>query len=98
VSIHYKEVTGLQNTLCGVQKYASASFLEFLELAENCTRMDRKMISVVAKPWMGTINNERAKGCALHRLKRSDPEEAGRLTKKRTNADDAGLQRFGGSF
>jgi hypothetical protein len=29
--------------LCGVQKYASAQFLDFLELAKNCTCLDRKL-------------------------------------------------------
>jgi len=32
---HAKDVTGLRNCLCGVHEYASAQFLDFLELAEN---------------------------------------------------------------
>jgi len=31
--------------LCGVQQYTSAQFLDFLELAENCTFLDRKLTS-----------------------------------------------------
>jgi len=34
-----------RNRLCGVREYASALFLDFLELAENCTFLDRKLIS-----------------------------------------------------
>ena len=37
----------LRNCLCGVQKYASAQFLDFLELAENCTFLDRKLTSAL---------------------------------------------------
>jgi len=44
---HAKDVTGLRNRLCGVQKYASAQFLDFLELAENCTFLDRKLTSAL---------------------------------------------------
>jgi hypothetical protein len=36
-----------RNRLCGIQKYASAQFLDFLELAENCTFLDRKLISAL---------------------------------------------------
>ena len=36
-----------RNRLCGVQKYASAQFLDFLELAENCAFLDRKLISAL---------------------------------------------------
>jgi len=36
-----------RNRLCGIQEYASAQFLDFLELAENCTFLDRKLISVI---------------------------------------------------
>ena len=32
--------------MCGVHEYASAQFLDFLELAENCTFLDRKLLSV----------------------------------------------------
>jgi hypothetical protein len=35
--------------LCGIQAYASAQFLDFLELAENCTFLDRKLTSVLNK-------------------------------------------------
>jgi hypothetical protein len=31
--------------LCGVQEYASAQFLDFLELAENGVFLDRKLTS-----------------------------------------------------
>jgi hypothetical protein len=34
-----------RNRLCGVREHASALFLDFLELAENCTFLDRKLIS-----------------------------------------------------
>jgi hypothetical protein len=33
-----------RNRLCGVREYASAQFLDFLELAENCAFLDRKLI------------------------------------------------------
>jgi hypothetical protein len=33
-----------QNPLCG-QKYAFAQFFDFLELAENCSFLDRKLIN-----------------------------------------------------
>jgi len=36
-----------RNRLCGIQEYASAQFLDFLVLAENCTFLDRKLISVI---------------------------------------------------
>jgi hypothetical protein len=35
------------NRLCGIQAYASAQFLDFLELALNCTFLDRKLISAL---------------------------------------------------
>jgi hypothetical protein len=35
-----------RNRLCGVLEYASAQVLDFLELAENCSFLDRKLISV----------------------------------------------------
>jgi hypothetical protein len=38
------DVTGLQNHLCGPRDKASAQFLDFLELAENFTLLDRKLI------------------------------------------------------
>ena len=38
-----------RNRLCGVQEYASAQFLDFLELAENCTFLDRKLASALYK-------------------------------------------------
>ena len=44
---HAKDVTGLRNRLCGVHEYASALFLDFLELAENCTFLDRKLTSAL---------------------------------------------------
>jgi len=44
---HAKDVTGLRNRLCGLQEYASAQFLDFLELAENCSFLDRKLISAL---------------------------------------------------
>ena len=44
---HAKDVTGLRNRLCGVHEYASAQFLDFLELAENCSFLDRKLISAL---------------------------------------------------
>jgi len=37
----------LRNRLCGVQEYASAQFLDVLELAENCTFLDRKLTSAL---------------------------------------------------
>jgi len=35
-----------RNRLCGVHEYASAQFLDFLELAENSSFMDQKLFSV----------------------------------------------------
>ena len=37
---HAKEVTGLRNRLCGIQKYASAQFFDFLERTENCSFLE----------------------------------------------------------
>ena len=42
---HASGVTGLRNRLCGIHKYASAQFLDFLELAKNFTFLDWKLIS-----------------------------------------------------
>jgi hypothetical protein len=36
-----------RNRLCGVHEYASAQFLDFLELTENCTFLDRKLTSAL---------------------------------------------------
>ena len=36
-----------RNRLCDIHEYASAQFLDFLELAKNCTFLDRKLISVL---------------------------------------------------
>ena len=36
-----------RNRLCGVHEYASAQCLDFLELAENCSFLDRKLISAL---------------------------------------------------
>ena len=44
---HAKDVTGQRNFLCGIQEYASVQFLDFLELAEKCAFLNRKLISVV---------------------------------------------------
>jgi hypothetical protein len=33
--------------LCGVHEYASAQCHDFLELAENCSFLDRKLISAL---------------------------------------------------
>jgi hypothetical protein len=38
-----------RNRLCGLHEYASAQFLDFLELAKNCTFLDRKLISAHKK-------------------------------------------------
>ena len=38
-----------RNRLCGVHEYASAQFLDFLELAKNCSFLDRKPISAPNK-------------------------------------------------
>ncbi len=48
--------------LCGVQEYASAQFLDFLELAENCTFLDRKLTSALNETVDGhEITHERKK-------------------------------------
>jgi hypothetical protein len=36
-----------RNRLCGVHEYASAQLLFFLELAENCSFLDRKLFSAL---------------------------------------------------
>jgi hypothetical protein len=36
-----------RNRLCGIQQYASAQFLDFLELAKNCSFLDRKLINAL---------------------------------------------------
>jgi len=36
-----------RNRLCDVHEYASAQFLDFLELAKNCSFLDRKLISAL---------------------------------------------------
>jgi hypothetical protein len=46
---HAKDVTGQRNRLCGGQEYASSQFLDFLELAENFSFLDRKLTSVLYK-------------------------------------------------
>jgi hypothetical protein len=38
-----------RHCLCGVHEYASAQSLDFLELAENCAFLDRKIISALYK-------------------------------------------------
>ena len=43
-----------RNRLCGVHEYASAQFLDFLELAENCSFLKRKLISALNEKWMST--------------------------------------------
>jgi hypothetical protein len=42
-----------RNRLCGVQEYTSAQFLDFIELAENCTFLDRKRISALKETVYG---------------------------------------------
>jgi hypothetical protein len=51
---HAKDVTGLRNRLCGVHEYASAQFLDFLELAENGDFWIGNESVPLMKPWMGT--------------------------------------------
>ena len=36
-----------RNRLCGVHEYASVQFLDFLELAKNCSFLVRKLISAL---------------------------------------------------
>jgi len=36
-----------RNRLCGIQEYASAQFLNFLELVKNYIFLDRKLISAL---------------------------------------------------
>jgi hypothetical protein len=43
-----------RNRLCGIHKYASAQFHRFLELAKNCSFLDRKLINDLIKPWVDT--------------------------------------------
>ena len=44
---HVFGVTGLRNRLSGVHEYASEQFLDFLKIAENCSFLDRKLISAL---------------------------------------------------
>ncbi len=48
-----------RNHLCGVHEYASAQFLDFLELAENCSFLDRKLISALNE----TVDGHYLKNC-----------------------------------
>ncbi len=50
-----------RNRLCGVHAYASAQFLDFLELAENCAFLDRKLISALKVVVDGHYLNGRVK-------------------------------------
>jgi hypothetical protein len=43
----------LRNRLCGVHKYASPQFLDFLELTKNCTFLDRKLNSALKEAMDG---------------------------------------------
>jgi hypothetical protein len=43
-----------RNRLCGVHEYASAQFLDFLELAENGDFWIGNESVPLMKPWMGT--------------------------------------------
>ncbi len=47
MALHRNFGVNRRNRLCGIQKYASAQFLDFLELAKNCTFLDRKLISAL---------------------------------------------------
>ena len=47
MALFYNFGVNRRNRLCGIQEYASAQFLDFLELAENYTFLDRKLISVI---------------------------------------------------
>ena len=43
---HAKDVTGLRNRLCGIQnRLPPRNSTDFLELAKNCTFLDRKLTS-----------------------------------------------------
>ena len=44
---HAKDMTSQRNRLCDIQEYASAQLPDFLELAKNCTFLDRKLISAL---------------------------------------------------
>ena len=45
---HAKDVTGLRNRLCGIQNRLSPrNAADLLELAKNCTFLDRKLISAL---------------------------------------------------
>jgi hypothetical protein len=45
---HAKDVTGLAESLVRyTEPSASAQFLDFLELAKNCTFLDRQLISAL---------------------------------------------------
>jgi hypothetical protein len=50
-----------RNRLCGVHAYASTQFLDFLELAENCAFLDRKLISALKVVVDGHYLNGRVK-------------------------------------
>jgi hypothetical protein len=51
---HADGVTGLESLVRHTKPSASAQFLDFIELAENCTFLDRKLTSALKKPWMDT--------------------------------------------
>jgi len=49
-----------RNRLCGVQEYASVQFLDFLELTENCSFLDRKLISALNETVDGHLTKNRS--------------------------------------
>ena len=59
----------LRNRLCGVHEYASAQFLDFLELAENCSFLDRKLISALNE----TVDGHYLKNCFREAKQPSQP-------------------------
>ena len=48
-----------RNRLCGVQEYASAQFRDFLEFAEKCSFLDRKLTSALNE----TVDGHEAINC-----------------------------------
>jgi hypothetical protein len=64
---HAKDVTGLRNRLCGVHEYASAQFLDFLELAENGVFLDRKLISALNETVDGHYLDHKKTNCLRQR-------------------------------
>jgi hypothetical protein len=58
---HADGVTGLESLVWRTEPPPPRNAADFLELAENCTFLDRKLTSALNEPWMGTKLRAREK-------------------------------------